>query len=298
MPPISTTGNLVPLFAHQPSAEAQTTAQLLQLSSRLQTSLDIENILTDFSEGIQSLVPHDGIDYRDDSRDAAFNRGHQGRHHLAYQLTINEDRLGTLSLSRRRKFLAEETRLLENLLCALLYPLRNALLYRAALQAAHKDPLTGVGNRAAFDQALAREIELAQRHHRSLGMIVIDIDHFKAINDTHGHAVGDCLLKAMAATAERSIRLTDQLFRYGGEEFVVLLPETDIQGVHRLAERIRRRVAEMDTCCEDGVIPLTASFGIAGLCAEEDGERFFKRADAALYQAKQNGRNRTCIAKS
>lgn len=296
MPPISNTGNLVPLFAAEPSAETQTTAQLLQLSSHLQTSLDLETILAGFSDDLQDLVAHDGLDYRDVSRDVAFARGEKARHRLNYDLTINGEALGSLGLSRRRKFLAEETQLLESLLCALLYPLRNALLYRAALQAAHKDPLTGVGNRAAFDQALAREIELAQRHRRDLGMIVIDIDHFKVINDDHGHAAGDCLLKAMAATAERSIRLTDRLFRYGGEEFVVLLPETDSRGVRRLAERIRRRVADMDACCEGRAIPITASFGVACLRADETGEAFFKRADTALYAAKQGGRNRTCVA--
>ena len=168
-----------------------------------------------------------------------------------------------------------------------------ALLYRKAVAAAHHDPLTGVGNRAAFNASLDREVELANRHKRSLGMIVIDIDHFKRINDTFGHATGDCLIRALANCTDNTIRLTDQLFRYGGEEFVVLMPEASPKGIKQLAERIRRNVEDMDVLCEGHRIQLTASFGVAILNKEDDEESFFIRADKALYQAKADGRN--CI---
>ena len=297
MSPMSNAGNLVPLFEKNAFDETQTdVGHLLQLSSQLQTSLDIDSILTEFSEDIQSLLAHDHLGYEHAAQGIVYAVGKSARHKLSYQLTVNDEALGTLFISRRRKFKPEESRLLENLLCALLYPLRNALLYHSALTAAHKDPLTGTGNRAAFNEALDREIELAQRHQRSLGMIVIDIDHFKAINDTYGHAVGDCLLKAMANCADNTIRLSDQLFRYGGEEFVVLLPETDDKGVKRLADRIRRNIAAMDNVCEGEHIRMTASFGVATLRKDEDGEALFARADQALYQAKKDGRNCTRIA--
>jgi len=297
MSPISNAGNLVPLFEENTFDETQTdVSHLLQLSSQLQTSLDIESILTEFSEDIQSMVTHDHLGYEHEEQGITFTVGKNARHKLSYQLTVNDEILGTLLISRRRKFKPEECRQLENLLCALLYPLRNALLYRSALTAAHKDPLTGIGNRAAFNEALDREIELAQRHQRSLGMIVIDIDHFKSINDTYGHSVGDCLLKAMANCADNTIRLSDQLFRYGGEEFVVLLPETDDKGVKRLADRIRRNIAAMDCACEGKHIKMTASFGVTTLRKDEDGKALFARTDQALYQAKKDGRNCTRIA--
>ncbi len=298
MSPISNSGSLVPLFEENTFDETpMNVSHLLQLSSQLQTSLDIESILTEFSENIQSIVPHGHLGYEHEEQEIVFTVGKNARHKVSYRLTVNDEPLGTLLISRRRKFKAEECRQLENLLCTLLYPLRNALLYHSALSAAHKDPLTGIGNRAALDEVLDREIELAQRHQRPLGMIVIDIDHFKAINDTHGHSVGDCLLKAMANCANNTIRLSDQLFRYGGEEFVVLLPETDDEGVKRLADRIRRNVAEMDCACEGKHIKMTASFGIATLRQDEDGKALFARADQALYQAKKDGRNCTRIAK-
>lgn len=297
MSPISHAGNLVPLFEESAFDEAQTdTNHLLQLSSQLQTSLDFENILTHFSEDIQAVVPHDYLNYQQDEQDVVFTLGKNARHKLSYQLTINDEVLGTLLICRRRKFSAEESQRLENLICTLLYPLRNALLYSSALAAAHKDPLTGVGNRAAFNSAVDREIELAHRHQRPLGMIVIDIDRFKSINDTYGHATGDCLLKAMANCADNCIRLTDQLFRYGGEEFVVLLPETDDKGVKRLADRIRRSVAALDCFCDGEHVKMTASFGVASLRKDEESEALFARADGALYQAKESGRNCTRVA--
>ena len=297
MSPISHAGNLVPLFEENAYSEPQSnTSHLLKLSSQLQTSLDFDSILTHFSDDIQAVVPHDHLSYRHDEQDIGFALGRNARHKLSYQLSIDDEALGTLIISRRRKFSDEEGRQLENLICTLLYPLRNALLYNSALAAAHRDSLTGIANRAAFNSAVDREVELAHRHKRPLGMIVIDIDHFKSINDTYGHSTGDCLLKAMANCAENSIRLTDQLFRYGGEEFVVLLPETDEKGVKRLAERIRRSVAALDCICDGEHVKMTASFGIATLRDDEQGDALFARADTALYQAKKNGRNRTCVA--
>lgn len=297
MSPIPHAGNLVPLFEEHAFAEPQAdTQRLLQLSSQLQTSLDIGGILTHFSDDVQSMVAHDHLGYRHDEQDVVFTLGKNARHKLSYELTINNEVLGTLLISRRRKFTPEESQQLENLICTLLYPLRNALLYNAAISAAHKDQLTNIGNRAAFNASIDREIELAHRHQRPLGMIVIDIDHFKSINDTYGHAIGDCLLKAMADCADSSIRLTDQLFRYGGEEFVVLLPETDDKGVKRLADRIRRSVAALDCICDGNHIKMTASFGVATLNKDEDAIRLFTRADAALYQAKKDGRNCTRVA--
>jgi len=164
-------------------------------------------------------------------------------------------------------------------------------LYKDALLAAQKDGLTGICNRGAFDEVLSREVDLAQRHDRSLGIIVIDIDHFKSVNDTYGHSTGDCLIKAMALCAGQTIRHSDQLFRYGGEEFVVLLPETNTRGVIRLAERIRKNIENMKSLCEGNQIKITASLGVASLQYNEDEFGFFSRADKALYEAKNAGRN-------
>lgn len=298
MPSLSTTGNVLPILeANQGLGNQSDATRLLHLSNRLQTSLALEDVLARFSEEIREYVPHDALAYNNSQHGIDFATGKQAQCFLNYQLTMKDRmQLGSISLSRKHEFSEEEARELEHLLSALLYPLRNALLYRSAIRAAHKDALTGTGNRAALDEALDREVELAHRHHRSLGMIVIDIDHFKGINDTYGHSTGDCLIKALANTTENTIRISDQLFRFGGEEFVVLLPETSISGVQQLAERIRRNVEALECVCEGNRIKMTASFGVALLKEDEDEEAFFVRADKALYQAKSDGRNRTCVA--
>lgn len=291
-------GNLLPLFAEPALHETKPDGgQLLHLSNQLQTSLDLDEILSQFSDEIKPFVAHDYLAYTDEAKSCAFTTGKNARNRLSYQLTLQDELLGKLVLSRKRKFTEKETQEVEHLIGALLYPLRNALMYREAIRAAHKDALTGAGNRAALNEALARELEIAQRHNRPLGMIIFDIDYFKKINDTYGHNTGDCLLKALTHTAEDTVRISDQLFRYGGEEFVVLLPETGLKGVKNLAERIRHNVESLDCVCEGNHIKMTASFGIATLNADESEESFFVRADKALYEAKNGGRNCTRVAK-
>lgn len=296
MSPLALADNLLPLFSSGLVNPFDTDSnQLLQLSNQLQSSLDVGEVLGSFKEYAQRLVDHDHFAFSHETYGIDFSIGKTARHHLRYPLKINNEFLGTLLLSRRRKFSIEESRQLENILSTLLYPLRNALLYRSALAAAHKDSLTGTGNRAAFDDALSREIELAHRYQRPLGMIMIDIDHFKKVNDTFGHATGDCMIRALAGCANDTIRLSDLLFRFGGEEFVVLLPETNLKGVIHLAERIRRNVEALNCVCEGKHIHMTASFGVAVLNEEDDEESFFARADRALYQAKTDGRNCTRV---
>ncbi len=290
-------GRLMPLFdnqhmdAHKPDG-----GQLLYLSSQLQTSLDLDEILNQFSDEVKPFVAHDYLGYNNDEKSCAFSTGKNARHRLNYQLTLQDGQLGKLVLSRKCKFTEKETGEVEHLIGALLYPLRNALMYREAIHAAQKDALTGVGNRAALNEVLAREIEVAQRHKRTLGMIILDIDHFKKVNDTYGHSTGDCLLKALTRTTEKTIRMSDQLFRYGGEEFVVLLPETGLKGVKNLAERIRRNIEALNCVCDGHHIKMTASFGIATLNVDENEESFFIRADRALYKAKDGGRNCARVA--
>ena len=122
---------------------------------------------------------------------------------------------------------------------------------------------------------------------------MMDIDHFKKINDKYGHAVGDYALQALVECAEKSVRISDLMFRYGGEEFVIVLPETDEPGVLRLAKRIRRRVEKLETRIQGQIIPMTVSIGITTLQESDDDKTFVGRADEALYKAKRDGRN--CI---
>ena len=267
--------------------------KVLQISGILQTSLNPEEILAQFSNEIIDTVSHDHLSYINEKQEINFVLGKSARHSVTYELTINNEKLGILTLSRSSKFGLKEIQNLEKLICAVHYPLRNALMYNDAVNAAHKDPLTGIGNRAAMNTAMRREIELAQRHNRPLGIIMMDVDHFKSINDVYGHAAGDYLLQALIECAEKCVRISDMLFRYGGEEFVIVLPETEEEGVLKLAKRIRRRVENLKTIYNNETIQMTVSMGITTLQETDDEKSIFTRSDEALYKAKREGRN--CI---
>jgi diguanylate cyclase (GGDEF)-like protein len=154
---------------------------------------------------------------------------------------------------------------------------------------ARTDDLTGLANRRALDEEIAHAMAGARRTQRSFAIVMVDVDRFKFINDTHGHAVGDATLRAFSKRLADALRDPDRAFRYGGEEFCLLLPDTDLAGAHTLAERAREQV----TRPFDGTMrALTASFGVTAWQPDDAVDTLFQRADRALYAAKSAGRNR------
>jgi diguanylate cyclase len=265
----------------------------LRLTGVLQTTLEPEQILRLFSAELSHLVPHDGLAFFFSSAPGAhLMLGRHARHSASYRLTVHNQLLGTLLVYRDRHFTAAEVESLEDLLTGLVYPLRNALLYQAALAAALQDPLTGVGNRAALDLALEREVSLAQRNVTPLSLLILDLDRFKRVNDHYGHATGDCVLRALAHRVTACVRSTDVVARFGGEELAVVLNNTAAAGACHLAERIRAAVEATQVRCGSHLVQVTVSIGVADLQPAEDSRGLFTRADAALYQAKEAGRNR------
>jgi diguanylate cyclase (GGDEF)-like protein/PAS domain S-box-containing protein len=154
---------------------------------------------------------------------------------------------------------------------------------------AERDYLTKVYNRRMFENLLKHEMERAKRHGRPLSLIMFDIDHFKRINDTFGHQVGDQVLKRLVDVVRSNLRRTDILARWGGEEFMILLPETSTESACKLAERLRRTVENADFGKAGRI---TVSFGVAGMRREDTAESLVRRADRAVYEAKRKGRNR------
>lgn len=165
--------------------------------------------------------------------------------------------------------------------------------------AAH-DPLTGVANRRSLIMALDRDVARSRRLREAYALLMLDIDHFKHVNDTYGHQAGDEVLRHMAAVVLERLRAQDTVGRYGGEEFLVLLPHTDLDGARDLAEQLRRAVARTPCHWEGQKITVTVSIGIwGGLIGREDSwDMLVDAADRAMYLAKQNGRNRVEIVTS
>lgn len=189
-------------------------------------------------------------------------------------------RQALVRLAEANRLLAEEMR-------------KVGVLNERLSELAHTDALTGLYNRRAYDQELAREWRRVQRNGAALSVLLIDADHFKSINDQHGHAVGDRVLQALAALIQRSAREIDVAARIGGEEFAVLLSDTGATSALNVAERIRSQIAQSDTMPVTGV---TVSIGVATLAAEESAASLQHRADQALYMAKSQGRNRVVSA--
>jgi diguanylate cyclase (GGDEF)-like protein len=152
------------------------------------------------------------------------------------------------------------------------------------------DPLTGVSNRRRLDEAMEAEVERSQRHERLLCLLMVDVDHFKDVNDHHGHAMGDEVLKRLAMLLRECCRQSDLVARFGGEEFAVLLPDTSLESAVACAERIRQRLESQPLVGQVGRV--TASFGAAMRATDEDGGALLRRADHALYRSKKEGRNR------
>jgi two-component system, cell cycle response regulator len=163
-----------------------------------------------------------------------------------------------------------------------------------SIEMAITDPLTGLYNRRYMESHLGSLLEQAVSRKKPLTVLVLDIDYFKAINDTHGHDAGDDVLREFSFRIKKSIRGIDLACRYGGEEFVVVMPETDITVATMVAERLRRRVATEPFPIQDGSrsIEVTISIGISALGRDDTAANILKRADAALYRAKRDGRNR------
>jgi len=159
------------------------------------------------------------------------------------------------------------------------------------------DPLTDLANRRHFLAQVDLELELLQRYAKPAALLMIDLDHFKQVNDAYGHAAGDAVLRHFAAIARRILRKVDLLGRLGGEEFAALLPGTDAEGAQQLAERLRQTVADSQVhTVSGGAIQVTISIGVTLFAlTDANADTVLARADRALYRAKEQGRNRVEI---
>ncbi len=269
--------------------------KILQLTDLLSRHLILEDILKVFSIETGSLVPYSGYRYVSELHGKRIKFGKLNRYSLHYHLTIEEMELGELTIYRKEPFSTNEVCQFEELLCSLVYPLKNALMYLVAVTSAYKDPLTNISNRAAMDKLLPREVRLAKRHDQRLAMMILDLDGFKKINDICGHVAGDRLLKRVAEVVMSCLRDTDMLFRFGGDEFVAALPQTEIQGAIDVADRILAGIKKIDLDEFENFSDIGLSIGLSMLHAGDDFNRFFKRVDKALYKAKDTGKHRVVV---
>ncbi len=212
---------------------------------------------------------------------------------LAVPLIQNRRRIGVVAVvnpRHGRPFTKEEQTLAATLASQASVTIENTRLYNMAIY----DGLTSLHDRRYFDIWLRKEFDRARRYRSRLSLVMIDVDHFKSVNDTYGHQCGDLVLKQLAGVVRDSIRSVDLGARYGGEEFAVILPETDHDGAMLFAERLRARIEETPIRWDASCFPITLSGGVATLDPDlvKSPAEFIEMADKALYESKQTGRNR------
>ncbi len=261
----------------------------LELRENLSHSLEIENLLQIFFDHLD--VRFTGFHYRNAIIGVDYHCGVEGNNRAEYRVVLMGEQLGDITVHREAPFTFSELAAIEERLCALVYPLRNAILYRSALKSAFRDPLTGVDNRAALENRLPREIQLAHRHGTPAALMVLDVDRFKEINDEYGHHHGDRVLQRLVAVFQSVLRTTDDICRYGGDEFVVVMSNTSAEGAMHVAERIRDRVERCRIQVGSTRLVLSTSIGVTEVHPDDDARTFFQRADEALLRAKRSGRN-------
>lgn len=283
------------IFSSTDQAGLQESDLRWRLMQALQTSLEMETLLNIFFDQVQSTVAFDGFSYKLDLLDLEINVGKQSVHSCSYRLITQQDYLGELTFFRNRRFPERDLAVLEGLLNVIVFPLRNAIRYRDAVTAALADPLTGAGNRIALNNTLQREIELAKRYEQSMAVLMIDLDHFKCINESFGHTLGDQILKGLVQTIKNEIRGSDIVFRYGGEEFVVLLTNTQQATAMEIADRLRLSVNAMQVEREGEQVNASVSIGVSMLHPDDSVKRILERASFAMFNAKSEGRDQVKV---
>ena len=270
---------------------------LNRLLRRLSATLKLDAQLTILAEEMVQVVPFDAFQYRHQlaRQEFVFTTGMGGPHRCEYRLNLEDENFGTLSLHRRTRFSSDELQAIEMLISAAIFPVRNACQFSAMKQASLTDSLTGIGNKRAMNEALQKAQLVADRHNETYSLILCDLDHFKTINDSCGHVTGDIVLKRVTEVLEFTVRSSDSVYRFGGEEFAVLLPHTDQCAAVDVAERIRSAIEAIKIDCGRHSVAVTTSCGVALHRAGENSGQWLVRADEALYRAKDQGRNCTRV---
>lgn len=257
----------------------------LMLLEQLQTTLDKQKLINKFAMEASKYVDFSGLYFKSEDLEITMRGSRKGKIERPFTLHVNNQILGTLSYSLNKTISTASYKILTELHHYLVHPLNNAIQYHHALQLAMQDSLTGLGNRRYFDEQLIRAMHHSARQHSLLGLVVCDLNKFKAINDNHGHPVGDQVLIHFAEALRLSVRDSDSIFRFGGDEFAIIVEAASRESLEVISHRIHRNVASNYLLSQYQV---TSSLGATFMRRNETGESFFNRADQALYQKKMN----------
>lgn len=273
---------------------------LMQLSNLLQLSLETDKILHLFFNYIKHHFKLTNLLYQNNYIDASILLKDKvtiiktGRkHNMKFELFYQDQFLGDIEFTSKVKLSPNKIIELREYINLLILPIKNSMLYSQALKETRTDALTKTANKLALLEDLKYHFNLSNRYNSPLSVLFIDIDFFKTINDKYGHFVGDQVLTFLGATLKKIIRKSDTVYRFGGEEFVIILENTNQNGAINLAKKIKNYIKKNENLflVNNTKINLTLSIGIATKQLNDTEDSLIKRADEALYTAKNKGRN-------
>ncbi len=285
--PINTVARLGELSAERMDQQMR----LLEISSMLHRKLDLPLLLECFFTECQSFLSFEGLSFTVANSHETIMVGDNRQHLKHYPIQLAGESLGQLTVHTAQVLSPKDQRQMDRLILSIEYPLKNALDYRVAERATLVDPSTGIFNRKALERELPREMLISKRSEIPLSLLILDLDHFHRINESHGYAVGDELIQEVANTLNNNLREADVIFRLEPDSFAVILGETDFDGALTVSERLRTSI---DTCYRYNNIQLlqNASAGVTEMSEADTASSLIERAQAALIQAKRAGRNR------
>ena len=258
-------------------------SKTLALVSQLQTTLDIDELIKIFAAQAARYVDFSGLYFKSPNLNKTLRGSRKAKQERRFDLRIGSNFIGTLSYGINSPISLTNHKVLEQLHQCLLYPLNNAIAYFEAMQLAMQDALTGLGNRRHFDEQLKRAMHNANRHHSLVGLVLGDLNKFKAINDNYGHAVGDFVLKEFANILRQCVRDSDSLFRFGGDEFAIIVENANETALTIIEARISQALSKNASLAK---YQLGCSLGSTFMNRADSETSFFERADETLYRKK------------
>ena len=273
--------NAFTLFQHS----EQQSQRNLALLEQLQTTLDVKSLIDMFAIEVAKYLDFTGLYFKHAEISATARGSRQARSERQFELKLNGQFFGIITYAINMPISIANYKVLTELHDLLINPLNNAVQYHQAMQLAMQDSLTKLGNRRSFDEQIKRTMAQASRRHARAGLILCDLNKFKAINDSFGHDIGDHVLIQFAKALLKSVRDTDSVFRFGGDEFAIIVADATEQSLAVIEHRVYMAMSKDAFLAKYNV---TSSLGLAFMNRADNATSFFKRADKALYSQKMN----------
>ena len=281
--------NAFNVLANSNNSDSSKNSGLLE---QLQTTLVLEKLLDIFAMEAARYIKFSGLYFKNKIVSKTLRGSRKAKHERQFELKLNDEFIGTISYSINKPISMHHYKDLQRIHQIILYPLKNALQYHQAMQLAMQDSLTGLGNRRYFDEQLKRAMHNANRHHAQVGLVLGDLNKFKAINDTYGHSTGDQVLIQFADILRTCIRDSDSIFRFGGDEFAIIVENASEYALDIIQSRI-------DSALKSNVLlakyQISCSLGTTFMNRADNELSLFERADQALYRQKMNMSKRLSV---